>query len=163
MCEDFIQYNRRKGGLDMYDMYWLILFVILLIIEIITLGLTTIWFAGGALAAFVASVFNAPLGIQIILFFLISFLLLFLTRPIAMRYLNQNRTKTNAESLIGKTAIVTADISNIKSQGSVSVNGLEWSARTNDDEVTISKDALVIIKEITGVKLIVEEKREEKE
>lgn len=147
----------------MYDMYWLILFVILLVIEIITLGLTTIWFAGGALAAFVASVFNASLGIQIVLFFLVSFLLLFLTRPIAMKYLNQNRTKTNAESLIGKIAIVTADISNIKGEGSASVNGLEWSARSIDDEITISKDALVIIKEISGVKLIVEEKREEKE
>ncbi|KAB1434299.1 NfeD family protein [Candidatus Galacturonibacter soehngenii] len=147
----------------MYDMYWLILFVILLIIEIITLGLTTIWFAGGALAAFVASVFNASLGIQIILFFLVSFLLLFLTRPIAMRYLNQNRTKTNAESLIGKIAIVTKDISNIKGEGSVIVNGLEWSARSVYDEVTIAKDALVIIKEISGVKLIVEEKREENE
>lgn len=147
----------------MYDMYWLILFVILLIIEIITLGLTTIWFAGGALAAFVASVFNASLGIQIILFFLVSFLLLFLTRPIAMRYLNQNRTKTNAESLIDKIAIVTKDISNIKGEGSVIVNGLEWSARSVYDEVTIAKDALVIIKEISGVKLIVEEKREENE
>lgn len=147
----------------MYDMYWLILFVILLVIEIITLGLTTIWFAGGALAAFVASVFNASLGIQIVLFFLVSFFLLFLTRPIAMKYLNQNRTKTNAESLIGKIAIVTADISNIKGEGSASVNGLEWSARSIDDEITISKDALVIIKEISGVKLIVEEKREEKE
>ena len=147
----------------MYDMYWLILFVILLVIEIITLGLTTIWFAGSALAAFGASVFNASLGIQIVLFFLVSFFLLFLTRPIAMKYLNQNRTKTNAESLIGKIAIVTADISNIKGEGSASVNGLEWSARSIDDEITISKDALVIIKEISGVKLIVEEKREEKE
>lgn len=145
----------------MFDMYWLILFVVLLIIEIITLGLTTIWFAGGALVAFVASVFNASLGIQIILFFLVSFLLLFLTRPVAMRYLNQSRTKTNAESLIGKTAIVTADISNIKGVGSASVNGLEWSARTTNEEIIIPKDTLVMIKGISGVKLIVEEKREE--
>lgn len=153
----------QKGGLEMYDMFWLILFVILLVIEIITLGLTTIWFAGGALIAFVASVFDVSLGIQIAIFFIVSFLLLFLTRPIAMRYLNHNRTKTNAESLIGKTAIVTVDICNIKGEGSASVNGLEWSARTVNEDVTIPKDSLVIIKEISGVKLIVEEKREEEE
>lgn len=147
----------------MYDMYWLILFVILLVIEILTLGLTTIWFAGGALAAFVSAVFGAPLAVQIIIFFLISFLLLFITRPIAMRYLNQNRTKTNAESLVGKTAIVTADISNVKGEGSATVNGLEWSAKSVDEEVTIPKDTFVIIKEISGVKLIVQEKREENE
>lgn len=147
----------------MYDMYWLILFVILLIIEIITLGLTTIWFAGGALAAFVASAFNAPLVIQIILFLVVSILLLFFTRPIAMRYLNKNRTKTNVESLIGKTAVVTGDINNVKGEGSAVVNGLEWSARSVDEAVTISKDTVVIIKEISGVKLIVEEKREESE
>lgn len=144
-------------------MYWLILFVILLVIEILTLGLTTIWFAGGALAAFVSAVFGAPLAVQIIIFFLISFLLLFITRPIAMRYLNQNRTKTNAESLVGKTAIVTADISNVKGEGSATVNGLEWSAKSVDEEVTIPKDTFVIIKEISGVKLIVQEKREENE
>mgnify|MGYP000677093075 CR=1 FL=1 len=32
----------------MQTVYWLILFVILLVIEIFTMGLTTIWFAGGA-------------------------------------------------------------------------------------------------------------------
>ncbi|WP_099469262.1 NfeD family protein [Konateibacter massiliensis] len=147
----------------MYDMYWLILFVILIVIEILTMGLTTIWFAGGALAAFVTGVFGAPLVVQIIVFFLVSFVLLFLTRPIAMRYLNQNRTRTNVESLIGKTAIVTADISNIKSEGSVNVNGLEWSARSVDEDTIIPKDMLVVIREISGVKLIVEEKREDNE
>jgi membrane protein implicated in regulation of membrane protease activity len=144
-----------------YEMFWLILFVILLIIEIITLGLTTIWFAGGSLAAFVATVFGASLGIQITLFFLVSLLLLFVTRPIAMKYLNKNRIKTNAESLIGKTAIVTADINNIKGEGSVVIGGQEWTARSADETKTIEKERLVMIKEISGVKLIVEEKKEE--
>lgn len=155
------QFNFGKGGLDVYGMIWLILFVILLIIEIITLGLTTIWFAGGSLIAFVSSVIGAPISIQIILFFFVSFLLLFVTRPIAMKYLNQNRTKTNAESLIGKTAIVTADINNIKGQGSAIINGQEWSARALDDTKVIAKDEVVIIKKISGVKLIVEKTREE--
>ncbi len=151
----------EKGGLDVYEMYWLILFVILIVIEIATLGLTTIWFAGGALIAFVASVLGTPLWIQIVLFFLVSILLLFVTRPIAMKYLNLNRTKTNAESLIGKTGIVTGDINNLMGEGSVIINGQEWTARTVDDSQTIAKDQQVVIKAIIGVKLIVEMKREE--
>jgi membrane protein implicated in regulation of membrane protease activity len=142
-------------------MYWLILFVILIVVEIITLGLTTIWFAGGALIAFVASVLGAPLWLQIVLFFLASFLLLFFTRPIAMKYLNTSRTKTNAESLIGKTAVVTIDIDNLKGEGSVIVEGQEWTARAVKDETIIQKEEHVIIKEIKGVKLIVDQKREE--
>lgn len=147
----------------MYEMYWLILFVVLLVIEIVTLGLTTIWFAGGALVAFVASALGASIGVQIILFFLVSLLLLFVTRPIAMKYLNKNRTKTNAESLIGETGIVTADINNLKGEGSVIINGQEWTARTKDEAQTIAKDQLVVIKTISGVKLIVEQKKEENE
>jgi membrane protein implicated in regulation of membrane protease activity len=142
-------------------MYWLILFVVLIVIEIVTLGLTTIWFAGGALTAFVAAVLGAPLWVQIVLFFLVSILLLFVTRPIALKYLNRNRTKTNAESLIDKTGVVTAEINNLRGEGSVIVNGQEWTARAVEDEQIITKDQLVVIKEIIGVKLIVEVKREE--
>jgi len=144
-----------------YEMYWLILFVILIVIEIVTLGLTTIWFAGGALVAFVASVLGAPLWVQIVLFFLVSVLLLFVTRPLALKYLNTNRTKTNVESLIGKTGVVTTDINNLQGEGSVTINGQEWTARTAKDEETIKKDQLVEIRAISGVKLIVEQKREE--
>ncbi|MFA9377098.1 MAG: NfeD family protein [Lachnotalea sp.] len=142
-------------------MYWLILFIVLLVIEIATLGLTTIWFAGGAIVAFVACVFGAPVGIQLVLFFLVSLFLLVVTRPIAVKYLNKNRTKTNAESLIGETGVVSYDINNLKSQGSVMIHGQEWTARTTNEEETITKDHLVIIKAISGVKLIVEEKMEE--
>ncbi len=81
---------------------WLILLVVLIIIEIITMGLSTIWFAGGALVAFVASLLNVNVVIQVVLFLVISILLLVSTRPVAMRYLNRTRVRTNVESLIGK-------------------------------------------------------------
>lgn len=145
----------------MNDIYWLILFIILLVIEIATLGLTTIWFAAGALVAFIAAVLGAGVGTQIILFFLASILLLFFTRPIAIKYLNKTRTKTNAESLVGKTAVVTESINNLNGVGTAVINGQEWTARTPSDEVTIEKDKRVTILEISGVKLIVEEKKEE--
>lgn len=145
----------------MYDIYWLILFIILLVIEIATLGLTTIWFAAGALVAFIAAVLGLGVGIQIILFFLSSLILLIFTRPIAVRYLNKTRTKTNAESLLGKTAVVTESIDNLRNMGTAVINGQEWTARALSDDIRIEKDTEVTIIEIKGVKLMVEEKKEE--
>ena len=131
---------------------WLAAVVVLLVIEIATLGLTTIWFAGGALIA------GAGRVVQFVLFLIVSLILLIFTRPIAMRYLNTNRTRTNAESLIGKEAVVTQTIENLKNQGQVIVGGIEWTARTDDNEKMIEKDTVVEIERIEGVKLIVKKK-----
>ena len=134
---------------------WLAAVVVLLVIEIATLGLTTIWFAGGALIAGIAAVAGAGRVVQFVLFLIVS---LIFTRPIAMRYLNTNRTRTNAESLIGKEAVVTQTIENLKNQGQVIVGGIEWTARTDDNEKMIEKDTVVEIERIEGVKLIVKKK-----
>lgn len=141
----------------MEGLFWLVIVVVMAIIEIITLGLTTIWFAGGALVAFIASLFGAGLPVQIVLFIVVSFLLLAFTRPFAVKFVNKDRIRTNAESLIGKNAIVLSDINNLKAEGMVSVNGQEWTARTVDDTI-IAKDAVVEIVQIKGVKLIVKAK-----
>ncbi len=143
--------------MDYYGIGWLAALIILLIVEVITLGLTTIWFAGGALIALVAALCGAPFWLQITLFIIVSVVLLVVTRPIAMRYWNKDRIKTNADSLVGQTALVIEEIDNLKAKGAVSVNGLEWTARTADNTV-IEKDKVVVIKEIQGVKLIVESK-----
>lgn len=145
----------------MESVYWLILFVILLIFEIITLGLTTIWFAGGALIAFLSSLFGANIAVQLVLFFAVSFLLLYFTRPLAVRYINKNTTKTNVDSQIGRTAKVLITVDNNNATGQVMLNGLEWSARSSDDAVIIPEGTLVQVVDIAGVKLIVEEKRED--
>ena len=73
----------------MQTVYWLILFVILLIIEILTMGLTTIWFAGGALVAFVSGVIGFGLPVQVVAFLIVSVILLVLTRPLAVKYFNK--------------------------------------------------------------------------
>lgn len=140
----------------MEGIFWLLIIVVMAIIEIITLGLTTIWFAGGALAAFIASLCGAGMLVQIILFIVVSVVLMAITRPLAVEYFNKDRTKTNAESLIGKTAIVLQGIDNLKAQGLVSVNGQEWTARALND-TAIPEDARVEIVEISGVKLVVKE------
>lgn len=134
---------------------WLVLLIVFLIIEVATLGLTTIWFAGGALAAMLAAILHVPLAFQIILFFLVSLVLLFFTRPIAVKYFNRDRIKTNVESLVGKRGIVTEEIDNIHAKGTVTMNGQEWSARSFAENEVIPQGAVVTVMAISGVKLIV--------
>ena len=141
---------------------WIAILIVMVIIEIITLGLTTIWFAGGALVAFIAGLLGADIPLQVTLFVVVSLVLLAGTRPFAVKFLNKNRTRTNSESLIGATGIVLADIDNLHATGQVQVNGLEWTARSADD-TRIGKGKEVLIQEISGVKLIVKEKREMEE
>lgn len=138
--------------------FWLILFVVLLVIEICTLGLTTVWFAGGALVAWVLALLKISLPIQVIVFLIISIALLVLTRPIVMKQFNRKREQTNAERLVGQIAVVTEQIDNIHATGVVVVGGLEWSARTKEPNVIIEKDKIVVVEEIQGVKLIVKER-----
>lgn len=136
--------------------FWTVLLVLLVAVEIATMGLTTIWFAAGALAATVAAACNAPLFIQIALFLIVSVLMLVFTRPVAVKYFNRERTKTNAESLVGQKGIVTGEINNLKASGQVTLNGMEWTARSAAQEGVIAEGSVVIVKEIRGVKLIVE-------
>ncbi|MBS5363149.1 MAG: NfeD family protein [Butyribacter sp.] len=140
----------------MEPMYWLIAMAILLVIEIITMGLTTIWFAAGALAAVVAALFHAPLIVQCALFLTVSVVLFCFTRPIAEKYLNNSRTKTNINSIIGEEAKVTEEIDNFNQKGAVVVRGLEWTARSVNDNEIIPEGSKVKVKEVNGVKLLVE-------
>ena len=138
---------------------WLIVFVALVVIEIITMGLTTIWFAGGALVATIAAAVHAPLWVQIILFLVVSALLLFFTRPVAVKYFNKDRVRTNVESLIGQQAIVISEVNNLQGIGQVTVNGQEWSARSVDENLTLAVGTVVVIQSVSGVKLIVSPKQ----
>ena len=139
----------------MATIFWLMIFVVLLVIEIVTLGLTTVWFALGAIAAFLAAYVGVSVLVQIIVFLIVSVVLLIVTSPIVMKHFNQKRERTNAESLIGQKAIVIETIDSIHGAGRVEVNGMEWAAKT-DESGLIEKDTIVSIKGIQGVKLIVE-------
>lgn len=144
----------------MNSIYWLIILAILIFIEIITLGLTTIWFAGGALVAFIVSLFNDNLTLEIVLFLVISLILLFFTRPFVMKYFNPKRIKTNYEGVIGKNALVTITIDNMSAEGQVMVDGQEWSAKSVNGNV-IKKGTKVVIQNVVGVKVIVQEIKED--
>lgn len=138
---------------------WLILLAFLILVEIVTLGLTTIWFAGGALVAFIVSLFYDNLLLEIILFLLISLALLFFTRPIMKKYFNSTRAKTNYAAIIGREALVISTIDNINAAGLVVVDGQEWTARSLEGDI-IDKGTKVIVDSISGVKLIVSIKKE---
>lgn len=137
---------------------WLAVLVVCVGIEIATMGLTTIWFAGGALVSAILAALNAPLWLQIVAFFVVSLILLYLTRPVAVKYFNKDRVKTNVESLIGRQAIVISEINNLQGIGQVTVGGQEWSARSVKDDVQLPVGSVVVVRSVSGVKLIVEEK-----
>ena len=134
---------------------WLILFIVLLVIEIFTMGLTTIWFAGGALVAFILATAGVGVPVQIVSFLVVSIVSLILTRPLAVRFFNKEREKTNAESLIGQKAIVLERIDTLRGVGLVEVNGQQWSAKTEEAADVIESGTIVVIEGIQGVKLIV--------
>lgn len=140
--------------------FWLIVLVVLVVIELLTMGLTTIWFAGGALVATIAALFHAPVAVQVILFLVVSGVLIFSTRPLAVKYFNKDRVRTNAESLVGRQAIVISEIDNLQGIGQVNVGGMEWSARTRIDGIRLPVGTVTTILGINGVKLIVEERKE---
>ena len=131
-------------------MYWLVAAAVFVVIEIMTMGLTTIWFAGGALVGAVMAAVSLPLWSQIIAFAVISVILLILTRPWALKYVN-----TNVDSLIGQTGLVTQDIDNLNAKGQVKVRGQIWTARSISDEVKLHEGQKVSIESISGVKVIV--------
>lgn len=134
---------------------WLILFVVLLVIEIFTMGLTTIWFAGGALVAFILATAGVGVPVQIVSFLVVSIVSLILTRPLAVRFFNKEREKTNADSLIGQKAVVLEPIDTLRGVGLVEVNGQQWSAKTGEEADIIESETVVVIEGIQGVKLIV--------
>ena len=127
---------------------WLILLIVLLVIEVLTLGLSTIWFAGGALVAFLAALLGANILVQVILFLVVS---------VALLVLNGKTTATNVDSLIGEQAVVTGEINNLLGQGEITVNGITWTARAEQESQKIMVGKVVQIVRVDGVKAIVRE------
>lgn len=138
------------------SVFWLIVFVLFTIGEAVTEGLTSIWFALGALATLIAVGLGAGITMQAVVFLGVSAACMYFLRPLTKNYLKTTKTATNADRLIGTTALVTETIDNVLYSGSVRVNGQFWSAISAHD-VLIPSEAKVKILEIRGVKLVVEE------
>lgn len=142
------------------NLIWLGLFIILIVIELFTVGLTTIWFAIGSLAAMAANTLGGNLIIQIIVFFAVSVVLMIFTRPWAARHLNRNRLKTNYEGKIGEIIQITERVDNLKQTGKSIVDGQEWTVRSQNNSEILEEGDLAKIISVSGVKLIVKKYEE---
>lgn len=147
--------------LENTHLVWLGLFILLIVIELFTVGLTTIWFAGGALAAMLADILGADILAQVLIFLAVSCVLLFFTRPWAMKHLNRKRVRTNYESEIGKIIKLTEKVDNLNQTGKSIVDGQEWTVRSRDDREILEEGSLAKVIAVSGVKLIVEKYEEE--
>lgn len=134
-------------------MIWIIAAVVFSILEAITLGLTSLWFAMAAVVALIAALLGAPFIVQVILFIVASVLFLMVTKPLAKDLLKIGGERTNADRLIGEKALVMSEILPF-STGQVKVRGQMWSALAEDGE-PIGVNETVLIQSIEGVKLIV--------
>lgn len=140
---------------------WLGLLILFLVIEIATVGLTTIWMAGGALGALILDLAGLNLWWQIGAFLVVSFTMLVFTRPFVVKYINSYHEKTNYEGIIGKVVRITEKVDNLQQTGTAVVNGLEWTTRAERDDVILDPGDLAKVVNISGVKLIVKKYEEE--
>ena len=135
--------------------FWLVFMIITAVLEAVTVQLVSIWFTVGSLAACITSMFTDNLWIQIIVFVVFSGLALLATRPLAKRVRERDPERTNADRHIGESGIVVVEIDNDNATGQVRVGSSVWSAQSADGSI-IPPDTRVIVRDIRGVRLIVE-------
>lgn len=150
----------KGGNSDMIPLIWVGVMVIFGVLEAITVGLTSIWFVVGGIGGLVVSMLNGPIWLQLVVFFLVSIGCMVAARPLVVKYINQNTVATNADRVLGGVARVTETIDNAVPVGAVYVDGKTWSARSETGD-PIALGAMVRVKRMEGVRLFVEELKEE--
>ncbi len=136
-------------------LFWLVALIVFAAVEAATVGLVSIWFAAGALAALITAGLGGPLWLQLTLFLAVSGVMLALLRPFVKKIAVPHRTRTNADRHLGQTALVTEEINNLAETGAVRLDGVVWSARSEDGQV-IPVGTLITVRRISGVKVWVE-------
>lgn len=134
---------------------WIAVLALAVSIEALTAEYVAIWFFPAALVSMILAFCKVPLPIQLLVFLFVGLVLVLCTRRLCKR-LAKGRVRTNTDALIGTTALVTEEISNVQEQGEVKVGGLRWSARAAKKEQIIPVGTEVTVLAIEGVKLIVE-------
>ncbi|MBR5528842.1 MAG: NfeD family protein [Oscillospiraceae bacterium] len=133
---------------------WFVLIVVFLAIESSTVSLVSIWFAAGSLAAMVTAILGGEIWLQVVLFVAVSVLLLASLRPVVRKYITPKLVKTNVDAVIGKTGPVLEAIDNVQGTGRVKLSGMEWSARSTENE-PIEEGMIVKVDRVEGVKVFV--------
>lgn len=136
---------------------WTIAIILFAVLEAVTAQLVSIWFVLGAIGALITAFLGGEIWLQIVIFIAISVVTLLLTKPLVKKVINPKTQKTNADKCIGETGIVIEEINNISSTGQVKINGNVWTARSTNGDI-ISKEGLVTVDKIDGVKLMVTKK-----
>lgn len=149
--------------MEMMDYIWLGVTIVAAVVEAAVPSLVSIWFVPGGIAALLASLFGGPLWLQIVLFLAVSCAALILTRPLAKKFQSQKKVSTNADMVLGRTAMVTEEINNVLGTGRASVAGNSWSARSVELDGTIPAGETVTVERIEGVKLLVRREQKEEE
>ncbi|MBP5602754.1 MAG: NfeD family protein [Treponema sp.] len=128
---------------------WVAVTVICVVIETMTLSLTTIWFGISAFLMVFLAFTPIPFPAQLFIFVVVALVLLIFTRPVVKKKLNQKKIATNYERIIGQIGVVTKKITALE-KGSVKINGMEWTAAVKED-ITLEEGSKCIIEEIAGV------------
>ena len=149
------------GNIDWLVVLWLVVVIVFLAVELMTVTLTSIWFAAGGLIALFVAMAGGGFVFQMIAFLVGSFAMFFATKPWADKVINAKKVSTNADRAVGEEVRVLERISNLDQTGRVVVHGQDWMARTEDDNIIIEQGELVRIIRISGVKVIVERVKED--
>lgn len=145
-----------------YILLWSVLMLVFLIAEALSVALISVWFAVGAVLAIVSAIFGAPFWLQLLIFVAVSGILVLAAKPLSEKMINRRAVQTNADRVLGRTAVVTQTVDNLLSTGQVRVLEQLWTARSADGK-PIAVGTTVRVKEIQGVKVIVEATETEKE
>ncbi len=138
----------------MNAVFWIIAIIAFLLIEASTAVLVSIWFAGGALVALIASLFGAGAKMQIFLFLLVSVVCVVLLRKVAFKSVHGEKKQTNLDSIIGKEVVITEAVDAKTAKGSAKINDVEWKVKS-EDGCDIEEGSVVTVTDIEGVKLVV--------
>lgn len=144
------------------NIFWCIVFIVFLVIELLTVNLVTLWFAAGALGAWITTAFTDNWMIQTAVFLVVSLIALLALRPLAKKLRRGEPEPTNADRTVGKEGVVTRPVVNDRGEGEVTVEGVVWSAVSESGE-PLTEGERVRITGIRGVKLVCEKTGEETE
>ena len=134
--------------------FWTVLLLVFILVEVLTVGLVSVWFAAGALAADICALLGGEIWLQAVLFFGVSGVFLFLLRPVAKKHFTPKLTKTNMDAIVGSTGKVTLRIDNDAAVGQVKLGAMEWTARSTTGAV-IEEGTRIQVDRIEGVKAFV--------
>ena len=133
---------------------WLGVAAVMGVVELLSLGLVTMWFVIGGLAAFLANILGFDMIVQLVVFFVVSLACLIVLRPVFLKY--RKRGVREEPSIVGQNALVIETVDNEQLVGRVeTANRMTWAARSADNTV-IPLGETVVITDRESITLIVE-------